>query len=50
MEALRDSELEVLLEGGEDYDTTCSHKSDIPLSKLLYLLEYPWIEVYINWL
>jgi hypothetical protein len=30
--------------------TTCSRKPDIPLSELLYLLQYPWIEVYISWL
>ena len=50
MEALRDSELEVLPGGGEDMITTCSRKPDIPLSELLYLLQYPWIEAYINWL
>jgi hypothetical protein len=30
--------------------TTCSRKPYIPLSELLYLLQYPWIEVYIGWL
>jgi hypothetical protein len=28
----------------------CSSKPDIPLSQLLYLLQYPWIEVYISWM
>jgi hypothetical protein len=50
MEALRDSELEVLPEGGKTMITTCSHKPNTPLSELLYLLQYPWIEVYISWL
>jgi hypothetical protein len=30
--------------------TPCSPKPDIPLSELLYLLKYPWIEIYISWL
>jgi hypothetical protein len=30
--------------------TTCSSKPNIPLSELLYLLQYPWVEVYISWM
>jgi hypothetical protein len=47
MEALRDSELEILPKG-EDYDDRLFQQPDIPLLEPLYFLQYPWVGVYIR--
>jgi hypothetical protein len=33
---------------GEDYDDSLFQYPDIPLPKPLYLLQYPWVGVYIR--
>jgi hypothetical protein len=55
MEALidtrRDSKLEVSPRRREKtMMTACSSKPDIPPSEPLYLLQYPWVGVYIKWM